>query len=116
MKFLIDANVSYALSDALRNLEYEVISAVERFPSKTPDTIIFETAIKERAILITRDHDFTNPVKYPPAKTKGIIFIRIGNLRSEEEVTLILNALNQLDAEMLNGKLVTVYKNNIRIL
>ena len=60
MKFLVDANVAYELTPHLRSLGHELISAVDKFPPKTPDSTIFDAAIAESAILITRDQDFTN--------------------------------------------------------
>jgi len=116
MKFLVDANVSYDLVSRLRSLHHEVISVVEKFPSKVSDKVIFDTAVSEKALLITRDQDFTNTIRYPSYVTEGILFIRQGNLRAEEEINLVLKAIDRLRPDDLRGKLVTISRTGIRIL
>lgn len=110
MKFLVDANVAYELALHLRSLGHEIIAVVEKFPPKTPDPVIFEAAIAEEAVLITRDQDFTNTIKYPPSKTRGIIFIHWGNLRAQAEVELVVPIIQKLSPDEINGKLATIYR------
>ena len=71
MKFVVDASVAYDVVFKLRSLGHEVLSIVEKYPPKTPDETIFDRAIAENAVLITRDQDFTNTIRYPPGKTRG---------------------------------------------
>lgn len=67
-------------------------------------------ALESDSILITRDHHFTNNLLFPADQTKGIIYIRQGNLQSDEETDLIEKTINQLSLEKIKGKLLTVYK------
>jgi len=116
MKFLVDANVSYDLVSRLKSLQYEVIAVVEKFPSKVSDKVIFDTAVAEKALLITRDQDFTNTIRYPSNVTEGILFIRQGNLKAEDEIDLVLKAIERLRPDDLRGKLVTISRTGIRML
>jgi len=50
--------------------------------------------VREQAVLVTRDYHFTNPIRFPAEKTAGIIYIRHGNLKSEEEIMLMENFLH----------------------
>lgn len=117
MKFLVDANVAYELAFHLRSLGHDIIAVVEKFPPKTPDSVIFAAAIAEKAVLITRDQDFTNTLKYPPSKTIGILFIHWGNLQAKAEVELVAPIIKKLSPDEINGKLVTVYRGGaVRVL
>ena len=52
--------------------------------------------------------------RFPAEKTNGIIYIRHGNLKSEEEITMVENCLHSHDLEIFQGKLVTLYRNSIK--
>lgn len=110
MKFLVDASVSYKRVGHLRSLGHDALSVVEKFPPKTPDPIIFDAAIADKAVLVTRDQDFTNTVKYPPSKTQGIVFNHWGNWTAHEEIELLGPVLNGMKPDQVHGKLVTVYR------
>lgn len=115
MKFIVDENVSFSVFEKLKNLDLDVISIVDKKYSGLKDKEIYELAIKEKAIIITRDYHFTNSFIFPPENTEGIIYIRIGNLTSEEEVNLIEKFINKFDISKICGKLVTLYKDGIKV-
>lgn len=54
-------------------------------------------------------------VRFPPNRTAGIIFIRRGNLTSEEEIGLVRDFLSHHSPEDYAGRLVTLYKNSVKI-
>ena len=115
MKIVIDENVSYGVVERLRIIGHEVLSISELPEKGIPDVEVYRLILREQAILITRDYHFTNPVRFPVEKTKGIIYIRHGNLKSKEEITMIENFLRDYDLKIFQGKLVTLYKDSIRI-
>ncbi|MCK4330334.1 DUF5615 family PIN-like protein [candidate division WOR-3 bacterium] len=114
MKIVVDENVSYGVVIKLLERGYNVISIAKEKKS-TLDKDIFRLVLKKGAILITRDHHFTNPILYPPDKTKGIIYIRIGNLRSDEEIDIIDRFFANYPPEQFKGKLVVLYRNSVHI-
>lgn len=69
----------------------------------------------EKAILITRDRHFTNNLRYPLQCTAGIIFIRKGNLKSDQEIHLIKNFLTKFSHQDFEWKLVTLYPGSVKI-
>lgn len=71
--------------------------------------------MREQAVLVTRDYHFTNPIRFPAEKTARIIYIRHGNLKSEEEIMLMENFLHEYDPEVFLGKLVTLYRDSVKI-
>jgi len=115
MKVVVDENVSYGLVERLRLRGHEVISVVELGEGRMADDDVYRMILKEQSALITRDHHFTNPLRFPAEKTKGIIFIRHGSLKSEEEIAIVESFLSNYSEEKFRGKLVTLYKDSIRI-
>ncbi len=114
MKFIVDENVSFGLVEALREAGEEVRAIVEDSRSIS-DTAVFNLAQKDKAILITRDYHFTNPIRFASNKVKAIIYIQQGNLSSTEEIQLVMNFLKRYSLDQFKGKLVTLYKDSAKI-
>lgn len=115
MKFLIDENVGFEVVKSLRAENHNVISMTEESFSGIDDDSVFKLALSEKRIIITRDFHFTNLIKFPASLTEGIIYIRHGNLKSTEEKELIMQFINSIKAEEIQGKLVTLYRSGYRI-
>lgn len=114
MRFLVDESVSYSLVKIMRERGWEVTAITEGMRS-LKDRDIYNLAVRTRAVLITRDYHFTNPVRFPSERTAGIIFIRRGNLRSQDEVALVMDFLSSVDLERIRGRLVTLSKGRVRM-
>lgn len=115
MKIIVDENVSYAVVEELKAKGFTVIAIADSPISGTKDEEIYNLVVKEQALLITRDYHFTNSIRFPPQKTKGIIYIRRGNLKSDEERVVVLNFLATHKPEQISGRLVTLYKERAKI-
>lgn len=115
MKIVVDENVSYGLVERLRTRGYDTISISELAERRMSDEDIFTLILEEQAILVTRDYHFTSPIRFPAERTRGIIYIRRGNLKSEEEITMVENCLRSHNSKIFQGKLVTLYKDSMRI-
>ncbi len=76
---------------------------------------VFDIVKNENAVLITRDHHFTNSFRFPPKETPGIIFIRKGNLTSHEEIDLIKWFFDSYSISNFSGRLVTISKDHIKV-
>lgn len=114
MKFVVDENVSFGLVEALRKNREEVLAIVEDNRGLS-DTAVFNLAQKDKAILVTRDCHFTNPVRFASNKVEAIIYIQQGNLSSIEEIQLVMNFLKKHTLNEFKGKLVTLYKDSTKI-
>ncbi len=115
MQFVIDENVSYGLVRRLRELGHEVISISESSEKGMSDERVYALVMKEQSVFITRDYHFTNPIRFPTQKTKGIICIRHGSLKSDEEIAVVENFIGEYTLDRFQGKLVLLYKDSIRI-
>ena len=114
MKFVVDENVSFGLVEALRKNREEVLAIVEDNRGIS-DTAVFNLAQKDKAILITRDYHFTNPMRFISSKAEAIIYVQQGNLPSVKEIQLVMNFLKKHTLNEFKGKLVTLYKDSTRI-
>ncbi|RLG29671.1 hypothetical protein DRN97_11500 [Methanosarcinales archaeon] len=115
MRIVIDENVSYGVVERLRMKGHDVIPISELPARGISDEDVYALTVREQAVLVTRDYHFTNPIRFPAEKTAGIIYIRHGNLKSEEEIMLMENFLHEYDPEVFLGKLVTLYRDSVKI-
>lgn len=88
MKFLIDAQLPYALSKFLENKGFDVIHT-DNLPNKeyTTDNEIREISVIENRIVITKDSDFLDSfyVKAIPAK---LLLVSTGNIKNKALISL----------------------------
>jgi predicted nuclease of predicted toxin-antitoxin system len=110
MIIVVDESVSYGVVDVLRRTGHEVIAVAEDATVGMTDEQVFQLVQARQAVLLTRDYDFTNAVRFPTHRTGGILYIRRGNLTAAEEITLTQQFLNQYPPDRFSGKLVTLYK------
>lgn len=115
MKFVVDENISLAVVNLLKSLTQEVIYVADKDYVGMSDTKVFELAVRENAWLITRDYHFTHPIRFLSDKLQGVIYIRPGNLSSEQEVGLVQNFLKTSNLESLQGHLITLHIDQTRI-
>ena len=115
MKIVLDESVSYGLGEILRHEGHEVIAIVEAATAGNADEEVFKQTCEVKAVLITRDYHFTNHLRFPADKTSGIIYIRHGNLTSEEEIQLVTNFLSKHPSADYNGRLATLYRSSVKI-
>ena len=115
MRILLDENVCLRLAGALREHGHEVHATAETAGKGLPDNEIWALACKGPALLISRDYHFTNAVRFDPALCLGIVFLRHGNLKANEEVALVRSFLSSHPLAEYQGKLVTLSPGSIRI-
>lgn len=115
MKLVVDENVSYSVVNQLRQQGWQVMTLTEEKGGSIDDQDIYQLALRENALLITRDYHFTNPLRFPAKPTKGIIYLRHGNLTSTEETEIIMKFLSQTILDEVSGKLVTLYRDTVTI-
>jgi predicted nuclease of predicted toxin-antitoxin system len=114
MTFIVDENVTYDVIQKLRDLGHKVISISEDF-SGLKDLEIFALLQKEKGFLFTRDYHFTNPLRFPLNQEIGIVYLRLGNIKAEEEIELVLNFTQKVEWNELRGRLITVSRTEAKI-
>jgi predicted nuclease of predicted toxin-antitoxin system len=115
MNIVLDENVSLGLADVLRGKNHSVTAIAEIAERGMNDEEVFIIAKRSSAVLITRDYHFTNPSRFSPSEIGAIIYIRIGNLSSQEEISLVEKFLSRYALEDFQHKLVTLSRHNTKI-
>ena len=115
MKIVVDESVSYSVASYLRKQGNSVIAIADTTTSGLKDPDVFEIVKKENAVLLTRDHHFTNSLRFPPETTTSIIFIRKGNLTAKEELDLVKWFFNSYSISDFEGRLVTISRGQIKV-
>ena len=115
MRIVLDESVSYGLAEVLLRDGHQIVAIAESATSGNTDEEVFTLAGKSESVLVTRDYHFTNPLRFPPEKTGGIIYIRHGNLTSEEEILLVTKFLSNHPYAEFSGRLATLYRDSVKI-
>ncbi len=115
MNVVIDENVSFSVVEELRRKGHNVIAVCELAKVSLSDESVYEIMKKHNAILITRDHHFKNSLRFPTKGTDGIIYLREGNITSDEETELVRRFFAKYEIEQIKERFVTLYKQGISI-
>ena len=102
------------MADALAGRGHAVTHAAAALKGASDDEVR-GMAVSERALLITRDHHFTDPAKRDPAECMGIVYPRKGNLSVDEEVALVSAFFERHGPGEYGGRLVTLSPNEMRV-
>ena len=100
MKFLLDENVHRGLFSFLTGSGHDVRLS----PKSVRNSKLFELALEEKRILITRDSDFLDKTLYPAFKHFGVILLRVPAVDLELQKKAISRLLVKF--KDLKGRLV----------
>ena len=75
MKFKLDENLDPRLISLIQEGAHDVETVSSEGLSGSSDETVYEVCIRESRILITLDLDFSNPFRFPPAPTAGIVVV-----------------------------------------
>jgi len=95
MRFLFDQNISHKILNRLPDLCKESTSVKSEGLINEPDRVIWEFARSNNLIVVTQDSDFNDLTAlhgFPPK----IIWIRSGNLRTDEIADLLIKKLEAI--------------------
>lgn len=114
MRFKLDEKLDPQLAPLLAEGGHEVDSVREEGLGGTTDEALYSTCRSEQRVLITLDLDFSDPLRFPPEESGGIIVLRPRrNTLSLIRETLVA-ALPTLKRERLEGALWIVEPGRIR--
>jgi predicted nuclease of predicted toxin-antitoxin system len=77
VRFFVDANLPRSVATLLKNHRHEVEFARDIGLGAAPDTQIAARAKATGSALITRDLDFADVRRYPPAVYNGLVVLRL---------------------------------------
>jgi len=98
MKFKLDENFGKGIQRIFIEAGFDVHTVYDEKLQGADDYRIYKICCKEKRCLITLDLDFSDPVRFPPEKTGGIVVIRISKTIN---FSVLSKAVQQF-LEMLN--------------
>ena len=109
-QFLLDENVPRSIYKLLRQKGFHV----EYVPHGVDDKTVIEIAKEKNLILVTRDSDFADELRYPPGSHPGIIVLHIHPSIPRVMAKRLKFVLENIDG--LSGKIIIVYNDRIEII
>ena len=95
MRFLIDAQLPPALAVALKNEGHQAEHVADIGLRHANDSEIWEYALRNRAVLITKDEDFVDRFRRRDAGP-ALLWLRLGNASRQRLLTWFMPLLPQL--------------------
>jgi predicted nuclease of predicted toxin-antitoxin system len=83
--------------------------------SGTTDELLFEECNRAGRTLVTLDLDFSNPLRFPPAASEGIVIVRPPRHTMPAVRITLSSALPELRRRTLTGRLWIVEPGRIRV-
>jgi predicted nuclease of predicted toxin-antitoxin system len=115
MKLKLDENFDVRLVPLLRNEGFDVDTVRDEGLSGARDQTIYEVCRDSQRILVTLDLDFSNPLRFPPEPTEGIVIVRVRRPLLRLIRATLLSALPELKSGSVKGALWIVEPGRIRV-
>jgi predicted nuclease of predicted toxin-antitoxin system len=115
VKFKLDENLDVRLAPLLSLGGNEADTALDQRLSGQPDEVIYRKCIESGHVLITLDLDYSNPLRFPPLPSAGIVVLRPHRPILPAIRRLLETALPELHSRPLQGKLWIVEPGRIRV-
>jgi predicted nuclease of predicted toxin-antitoxin system len=113
LKILADEDVNFRIIEALRELNFDVISISENNKGIS-DFEVIKLCRRHNSVLLTEDSDFGEWVFAHKEKNIGIIFLRYKIQDLKEIITSLTAVLNNYK-ENIQRKFIVINKNKIRV-
>jgi predicted nuclease of predicted toxin-antitoxin system len=96
MKFLVDAQLPKEISLYLQSKNFDSIHTLDLpLKNSTPDNEINRISLEEKRIVITKDTDFINSIKFFQKPYK-LLLITTGNISNKHFKDILVRELNEL--------------------
>lgn len=114
MRFKLDENLDPRLASLLAEGGHDVQTVLSEGLSGETDEVIYRVCLQERRTLVTLDLDFSNPLRFPPGKTQGIVVIRPHRPTLPQVRAVLNNVIGPLKSGQVTGRLWIVEPGRIR--
>ena len=116
MKFKLDENFGRRTVDLFHTAGHDAQTVLDESLGGAPDYKLFEVACAESRCLITLDMDFSDPLRFHPVASAGIVVIRLPiNPSLALLTTMIRQFLRALEAQSPDRSLWVVEPGRIRV-
>lgn len=115
MKFLLDANIPYSIRQIFDGDDV-ALHVRDLGLSDAADAAVFAYAVREKAVLITRDLDFGNILLFSPRDHYGIIVLKVPPSYHATDIMRILRAfLSRADKTTFMHATIIVEEGRFRV-
>jgi len=114
MKLLADLHISPRTVQFLRQRGHDVVRVNEILPATTPDPTIVARAAEDGRTILTQDLDFSALIVLTGKTAPSLISLRLASSRIENVNAVLKRVLPELEAEVLEGIVVTVEDHRVR--
>ncbi len=114
MKLKLDENFDARFIPLLVAEGFDADTVPAEGLSGSPDETIYDTCKAVGRTLVTLDLDFSNPIRFPPADTEGIVVVRPPRAVLPSIRVTLWSALALLKTGSVKGKLWIVEPGRIR--
>jgi predicted nuclease of predicted toxin-antitoxin system len=115
VRFKLDENLDLRLAPLIEQAGHNVESVKAEGLSGCDDQTIYETCVREDRVLLTLDLDFSNPIRFPPRPTAGIVVLRPPRAVLPQIRATLVAAIPELATCELAGKLWIVEPGRLRL-
>ena len=115
MKLLVDMNMSPKWGDFLTKAGFEAIHWSAIGPANAPDSQIMQHAREGDFVVLTSDLDFGTILAVTQGDKPSVVQLRADNLSHKQIGLQVVNALRQLEKELLCGALATIEPERTRV-
>ncbi len=112
---ILDENVSIDVQPILESHGFKVLTIAQTPDRGIADSSVFDLAKQHSALLVTRDYDFTNSIRFPPNQICAVLYLMDGNLKGSEEANIVDRFLKGHPLESFRGKLILLSPHSTRI-
>jgi len=109
VRFLVDANLPPALADFFVKAGHQAEHVEKVGLRHSKDTLIWNYAIKNNAVIVTKDEDFEKKLSQQPKEAPSVVWIRLGNTTKSALLLWFNNILPEVvDRLESNEKLIEI--------
>jgi predicted nuclease of predicted toxin-antitoxin system len=105
MRFLVDAQLPPALARWLVAAGHEAEHVADRGMQAASDTAIWDLALREQWVIITKDEDFAQR-HILTGTGPAVVWIRLHNTRRSEQIAWFATSLPQILAALGRGEML----------
>lgn len=115
MDFFLDENLPYSIVEELEKEGFEASHVREQGLRGENDAEVFDFAVGNGAILVTKDLEFGSPEHYPVEKYEGLIVVRLDERIGAQELTSRLSEFISNFGSGFEGKIVVLEDGRYRV-